>query len=68
MAKARYSMGPLSVHPLNYDTVMRASCLVGAGPDAEDSTDKEPAGDGTVFRVYRHTNTDANVRLSCIVF
>ena len=31
MAKARYSMGPLSVNPLQYDTVMSASCLAEVG-------------------------------------
>ena len=63
MAKARYSMGPQSVCSHNYDTVMRASCLVEVEPD-RDETDKRETAGGTVFRVHRHTNTTANVRKS----
>ena len=70
MAKARYSMGPQSVCSLNYDTVMRAGCLVEVEPDGDAGDKRETAG-GTEFRVHRHTDTTANVRLikiQCHIF
>ena len=66
MAKARYSMGPLSVGQLQYHSVMTPSCLVGvdeSAPGHQEPDELAPA-DGaekgeetslshTVFTVYR---------------
>ena len=65
MAKARYSMGPLSVGQLQYDSVMAPTCLVEVDhretPGRQDPDETTPAVNRetesgpshTAFRVYR---------------
>ena len=69
LAKARYSMGPLSVTQLQYDSVMAPTCLVevdGVAPGNQDPDEAAPATkEETVlapphaaeFRVYRPTRS-----------
>lgn len=71
MAKARYSMGPLSVNPLHYDTIMTATCLVevetatcSPKTDGDETTEIDERVTSSVFRVYRY-NT-ANVVIHTI--
>ena len=73
MAKARYSMGPLSVGQLQYHSVMVPTCLVevdeGAAPDCQGSDEQalgvvdkgeELTTTHNVFRVHR---SSAGVRV-----
>ncbi|CAI8036969.1 Coiled-coil domain-containing protein 115, partial [Geodia barretti] len=69
MAKSRYSMGPLSVGQLQYDSVMAPTCLVEVddeeAPGNQDPDETTPAANKTtetglapshtVFRVFRPT-------------
>ena len=67
MAKSRYSIGPLSVGQLQYDSVMAPTCLVEVDeeapgnlvPDettpAANKTTETGLAPSTVFRVFRPT-------------
>lgn len=60
MAKARYSMGPLSVGTTQYDTVMTAGCLVDSEPSGpvEDDGDQMANTDNTEDDGDEMANTD----------
>lgn len=63
LAKARYSMGPLSVNALHYDKVMSATCMVEVEPSSLNtgSGDETTETSGAVFRICRRSTRTATV-------